>query len=110
MARTGSLIKAGVHPTHRGNGELLATLTSKSKSPDEQLQKEVTRLLRELGEGPQEGTAITIQKSDETNRWLVRNRQIQYSLLLSNLTNGPTWELLRWDDWYEYPGTYWKEG
>lgn len=95
---------------HRGNGELLATLTSKSKSPDEQLQKEVTRLLRELGEVPQEGTAITFQKSDETNRWLVRNRQIQYSLLLSNLTNGPTWELLRWDDWYEYPGTYWKEG
>jgi hypothetical protein len=47
-----------------------------------------------------------MEPSDEANRWIVRNGQRQYALL--KVADG--WQLKQWDDWYEYPGTYWKDG
>ncbi len=49
---------------------------------------------------------LQIDPSDEAGRWVVRCGERQFSLLQES----SEWRLAHWDDWYEYPGSYWKEG
>ena len=106
---------------HRGNGPLLATLESSAATSstdvavpdpllDQRISQTISAKLQDLGEFERLGAstldALVITKSDEPDRWLVKNGQIQYALTLQD----QHWRLYRWDDWYEYPGTYWKDG
>ncbi|TWT54312.1 hypothetical protein Pla22_19580 [Rubripirellula amarantea] len=49
---------------------------------------------------------VEIAKSDEADRWRVFSPVGHFSLI----QNGDQWRLGRWDDWYEYPGSYWQDG
>ena len=55
---------------------------------------------------PTAADTLQIDPSDETGRWIVRSGQRQFALLQRD----DGWRLAHWDDWYEYPGTYWKDG
>jgi hypothetical protein len=48
----------------------------------------------------------SISPSDDADRWIVMVDENQYALVIRD----DRWKLSDWDDWYEYPGTYWKEG
>ncbi len=90
---------------HRGNGELIATLDSVAEQPGSEIADEIDKLLREKslisGRAP-----LAIEISDEPQRWVVEAGEQRFGLL--RVDGG--WQLRHWDDWYEYPGTYWKEG
>ncbi len=113
---------------HRGNGELIATLQTLEDSPSPKdstgdvsqnplanssgahLKVSIEQTLSANGDfelpGASPDQAISIFDSDENGRWMVKNGEVQYALLLQD----QQWNLYRWDDWYEYPGTYWKDG
>ena len=95
---------------HRGNGEFITELDSAATSPDSELESSILKALRSIDEVDEANTladqSILITKSDEADRWLVKNGEVQFALVSRN----QRWQLYRWDDWYEYPGTYWKEG
>jgi hypothetical protein len=105
---------------HRGNGELIASfdlVASESgrsepgrSEPDSVefapelnaiVQHELAKAKLLVGEAP-----VGISKSDEDKRWIVTVKEQQFALLRTS----SNWELRQWDDWYEYPGTYWKDG
>ncbi|TWT76240.1 hypothetical protein CA13_67320 [Planctomycetes bacterium CA13] len=54
------------------------------------------------------GSKLELEESDEPSRWLVRSSDDQLFALIRN--DSGRWSLSYWDDWYEYPGSYWKEG
>jgi hypothetical protein len=90
---------------HRGEGNYIAELNSPIRPPDESLQEEVRMALVTRALAGYE-TEIAITASDEPDRWVVRVEEQLYSLVVRDRK----WKLNTWDDWYEYPGTYWKEG
>jgi hypothetical protein len=94
---------------HRGNGALIAELESATAEadirPDVQVATDVRDALSQRGLIPAD-TRVRIVPSDEPQRWLVEADQRQYALL----HGGSGWRLAQWDDWYEYTGTYWKDG
>jgi hypothetical protein len=49
---------------------------------------------------------VEVRPSDEANRWVAEAGEQKFALLKS----GEAWQLNHWDDWYEYAGTYWKDG
>ncbi|MEM9828666.1 MAG: hypothetical protein AAF958_18915 [Planctomycetota bacterium] len=77
-------------------------------------------LEQRLGPGP-----FRYSKSDEANRWRLQHAGKDYAIVRI-MADGDTpvadetveektvadamWVLARWDDWYEYPGSYWQEG
>jgi len=93
---------------HRGNGSTIAVLDSlamNSTEPDESVTKEIRARLVEAGLIT--GTdKIEVTASDEAARWIVTSDERQFALLLAD----NRWSVARWDDWYEYPNTYWKDG
>ena len=95
---------------HRGNGELLMSIESTVNLPGTKVKTAINQTLKDLGEfeaiGSSNDQTIIMTESDEPGRWLVKNGQIQYALV----REAQAWQLHRWDDWYEYPGTYWKDG
>ena len=90
---------------HRGTGEYIAELTSEVRPPDEDLVEEVRMALVKQSLTGYE-SEMSIEPSDEPDRWIVQADQYQYALVVRE----NKWKLNTWDDWYEYPGTYWKEG
>ncbi len=93
---------------HRGNGSTIAVLDSLeagSTEPDESIIKEVQTRLREVGLVASTDE-IQVTASDEAARWIVRSDERQFALLLKE----NRWSVASWDDWYEYPNTYWKDG
>ncbi len=81
---------------------------SAGESPDD-LRPEITSALSGLGLELEQ-----IVESDEPQRWSVRSAQGGPWLRLLKLppssagSAGPGWQLVRWDDWYEYDGSYWR--
>ncbi len=93
---------------HRGNGSTIAVLDSlatESTEPDETVAKEIQARLVKAGLITSTDE-IEVATSDEAERWLVRSDERQFALLLAE----GRWSVARWDDWYEYPNTYWKDG
>jgi hypothetical protein len=90
---------------HRGEGTYIAELASEIRSPDKSLVEECRTALVTQGLASDE-TNMSITASDEADRWVVRAGDHQYALVVRD----QKWNLNIWDDWYEYPGTYWKEG
>ena len=93
---------------HRGNGATIAELSEAVRdvqAPDQSVKTEVLNLLGDKG-FIEPGQEVDIDASDEASRWVVRHGERQYALLHS----GIGWSIAEWDDWYEYPNTYWKDG
>lgn len=90
---------------HRGNGELIATLASTAENPDLEIAQEIREVLRQKA-GVSAETELIINNSDEDQRWVVEVGQERFALL----RNQQSWQLAHWDDWYEYPDSYWKDG
>lgn len=111
---------------HRGNGPLIASLTTKaSQYDDEALMMEISETVdRESlfdapvltddgpappdddGPVPPDDDGPGIADSDEEGRWVITDGAKKYALL----RDGQSWQINHWDDWYEYDGTYWKDG
>ena len=101
---------------HRGNGPEIARLNCQQGLHSPALSNEIKESLVETG-NLRRDQEIAIQPSDEAGRWVVSAGEKQFSLLKNSATlqdspteESPLWQLAQWDDWYEYPGTYWKEG
>jgi hypothetical protein len=90
---------------HRGVGTHVADLTAELRVPDQSLIEECQLALAAAGL-VSDDTKLTVADSDEADRWVVRAGDAQYALIIRD----QQWRLHRWDDWYEYPGTYWKDG
>ncbi|MGI9470690.1 MAG: hypothetical protein ACR2NZ_04090 [Rubripirellula sp.] len=90
---------------HRGNGAIIAELPGQEDSPDDRVLAEASRALTDaaIADATSE---LSLNSSDEAGRWIVRLDERQYALLKTE----SGWDLRHWDDWYEYPGTYWKDG
>lgn len=89
---------------HRGNGDLIAEIEASLDSiPSEQIHREIVQ--RNLIQPSQE---ITVKPSDEKGRWSVRSDDDQLFSLTRTATGN--WALHFWDDWYEYPNSYWQDG
>ena len=94
---------------HRGNGSTIAVLDSlatESTEPDETVAKEIQARLVKAG---------LITSTDEIE---VATHPMRQNAGLSGATSASLpccwqigrWSVARWDDWYEYPNTYWKDG
>ncbi len=93
---------------HRGNGVTLAVLDSlatNSTEPSDSVTQEVQTRLVKAG-ALTSADEIEVTASDEPGRWIVRSGERQFGLLLAD----NRWSVASWDDWYEYPNTYWKDG
>lgn len=98
---------------HRGNGKVVdrffkeagydSTLSTQQSRENligdiESRMKEVYRLA--------ESESIELTDSNEPGRFRIMTPDRDLALL----DKDTFWELRTWDDWYEYPGSYWQEG
>ncbi len=90
---------------HRGNGAVIQSYPEPASltEPDAALVAKLSETLR-ARESIDSGIAITIVDSDEKDRWIARAGERQFAVLRSSTG----WQLTQWDDWYEYPGSYWR--
>ncbi len=90
---------------HRGNGPVIAELASNANEPGPDIVEQAQVKLREqdLIAGD---AKVSLDESDEDGRWIIRSGERQYALL----GDASQWQITHWDDWYEYPGTYWRDG
>ncbi len=89
---------------HRGNGAPIADLNSTASEPDDELKSEIESALERRQLAP-EGEVVIVP-SDEPQRWVAKVDETYFALL----KNETGWKLAHWDDWYEYPDTYWRDG
>ncbi|WP_417729841.1 hypothetical protein [Rosistilla oblonga] len=93
--------------THRGSGPEIARIESVTDAPD---VATIRPLLIQGDRGDDltidDETAMEIRettKPDLLEVWLP-DSQMRYAIN----RDGAGWILAQWDDWYEYPGTYWQ--
>lgn len=96
---------------HRGNGISLVKLdkpVDQDLSYDQEMEDLTNQVETHLRRVSRLGKSeeITLAKSDEEKRWRITAAKRDYALL----DQGEHWELRLWDDWYEYPGSYWQDG
>ena len=84
---------------HRGEGEVIATVPTADWGDD------LDRLVGEEVSVPGMGR-MRIDRSDEMGRWRLVDGADWYGVGQV----GREYEVRRWDDWYEYPGSYWQDG
>jgi hypothetical protein len=94
---------------HRGNGPLIAKLDDvtradlKTMNSAESLPADfIARVKRLVGEG-----TVRVAASDEEGRWQLTVDERLFGIVVNDRSE---LELRQWDDWYEYPGSYWQEG
>jgi hypothetical protein len=94
---------------HRGNGPLLATLKDVTvadlnamKSAESLPSDFIAQVRPFVGEG-----TVRIAASDEDGRWQLTADERLYGIVLNDRSEP---ELRQWDDWYEYPNSYWQDG
>ena len=96
---------------HRGNGMKVGRFVkaddpaSSNSQKRKDLYQQIELHLREVSRLGKSET-IRISESDEAERWRVTAAGRDYALL----DKDSRWELRLWDDWYEYPGSYWQDG
>lgn len=89
---------------HRGNGALITTLDGLIDPASGPTLPTAWRdpIQSALGDGE-----FAIQPSDEDGRHRLVRDEAGYALVATDSGNT---ELRHWDDWYEYPGSYWQDG
>jgi hypothetical protein len=89
---------------HRGNGDLIATVDAATDDP-QQAWETLRQTLNGAGPIAADGP-VSIEKSYQADRWRVKTARQELALL----KQADGWQLRFWDDWYDYPGTYWRDG
>lgn len=91
---------------HRGNGPEVTRVTIENPQTEFPDIGPVRAALIEAGEEIDERMAI-LGSTDE-GRWMAitESGNDRYAVL----RRGSTWQICRWDDWYEYEGSYWTGG
>lgn len=113
---------------HRGDGQVMAEFRwhepqpgATAKELQESLEDELSSLkplagasslaVRRLGNGLGEDEFGEYEIVAEFDRGEDLPRQQQWKVRSSASENsGLHWELVQWDDWYDYPGSYWRTG
>lgn len=90
---------------HRGVGAEIATVEL-TRPPAESAATVTQRLRQAEAIGPEETVAIT--PSSVTGRWIVTSDQERLFALLVDDDEAGSAVLAQWDDWYEYPRSYWR--
>ena len=91
---------------HRGDGETITTVTLGTAERVDAMIGQSIELDLDLVAGGQSGE-WRIDASDEAERWkLVQGERW---LSMRSIGNG-VYRIAAWDDWYEYPGSYWQDG
>ncbi len=90
---------------HRGVGAMITAVDEVSVGTTLSQKAELQRILGDLGL-IDAGASFTVEPSDEPNRLRIQSGGRLFALVRS----GDVWQLAHWDDWYEYPGTYWRDG
>ncbi|TWU32858.1 hypothetical protein [Novipirellula artificiosorum] len=89
---------------HRGVGAMVAELGVQPETPSVDAVQAALFAKKAIAVNSE----VSVEPSDEENRWLVRSNDDQLFALLRGSSN--EWTLSHWDDWYEYPGSYWQTG
>lgn len=113
---------------HRGDGQVVAEFRWQEPRPgatakelQESLEDELSPwkplagasslAVRRLGNGLGEEELGQYEIVAEFDRGENLPRQQQWKVRSSPSENsGLVWELVQWDDWYDYPGSYWRTG
>ena len=95
---------------HRGDGATLKTITDDSLADElnqQRLPEEVASAITEITPEtpPSKDAEVVIDKKDEGNRWLYRDRD--ESVRFALVRKGDAIEIRDWDDWYRFQGGYW---
>ncbi|MGB7344832.1 MAG: hypothetical protein WBD20_11495 [Pirellulaceae bacterium] len=90
---------------HRGNGGVVKTFSTQ----DQPSQDDVAKLLVSQNFVDHD-QLVQIEPSGDTNRLRVTNDRdgLQFALIKNDSTG--EWTLNHWDDWYDYPSSYWNDG
>ena len=96
---------------HRGNGELVFEISfdevNRDLNPSEDAKAfdpVAVFLVGEYGLDPNFGCSF--EPSVEPGRWRLLTPVGDFGLL----KEADRWQVREWDDWYEYPGSYWQGG
>jgi len=89
---------------HRGTGWYITEFESSAEPPSDAIVESKLKRGNTIGLDSE----VSIQESDEKDRWLVRSSEDELFALIRDTPE--KWSLYYWDDWYEYPGSYWQAG
>ena len=96
---------------HRGDGLLVLTI-AKSDNPELSQSENLERIADEMKQQLQansilsQAASIEVLPSNEAGRWRLVGDDQDFALL----DRGDRWAVHIWDDWYEYPHSYWQDG
>ena len=96
---------------HRGNGAQIMEIDLEltTDSTDQEVLSRVLDQVRERwvqDHGLPPNSMFLAEPSAESNRYRVHCAVGDFGLLRQS----DSWKLTLWDDWYEYPGSYWQDG
>lgn len=94
---------------HRGVGAVVATMPAVD---DAGRVAAITGRLRETSVIDQ-ADRLLVEPSDEDGRWRITTTADQKFAVMSSdpgqsVDEASEWQIRAWDDWYEYPGSYWQ--
>ncbi|NND99444.1 MAG: hypothetical protein HKN47_19180 [Pirellulaceae bacterium] len=100
---------------HRDNGPVIATIARGDKPSDQVIGDALAELDQPLFGGhlvAEISSDVTVQPSGEAGRWRVVTADNQLFALnrIGPDNASAQWVLSHWDDWYDYPGSYWNDG
>ncbi len=98
---------------HRGNGDLIATVdvdTSMDDIGDVPAVDSIMKTLVDSGAFTADRSLQAPVPSGEANRWVVRADDDGTQFALIQDEANATWTIRHWDDWYDYPTSYWNDG
>ncbi|MEM9941155.1 MAG: hypothetical protein AAF939_06160 [Planctomycetota bacterium] len=102
---------------HRSDGNQIATVSGDSIAAELDTGKFPNRIAEKLGtlgirfERPAVNLGQWPTKKDESRRWVVRDEfSSQQIALVQNSAEPETIQILAWNNWYDYAGSYWLSG
>ncbi len=94
--------------SHRDDGARIAMIESTEAPP---AANQVAQTLSDHDVEFDSFEKLEITQSGESARWVVQSAdQRLFSLRQVMPDEGTVWDLRHWDDWYDYPTSYWVEG
>ncbi|MEL7266162.1 MAG: hypothetical protein AAFP69_15300, partial [Planctomycetota bacterium] len=102
---------------HRGLGPALGDISIAEGAQSEMPPADEVRSLLQSTLTSSFDNEIDIVPSGIGGRWIVQARQTGELFAIetmvadkSNALESSVWRVHQWDDWYEYPGSYWRSG
>ena len=92
---------------HRGNGDEILWMSTDALNPElvtnGLIDAGITKSDAQITENP--------VASGDVDRWVARStNNFQYAIIKSQRKGGDGWAIHHWDDWYDYPKSYWRDG